>query len=138
MANVKSSGEGDSSLVGDGKISEQGSTASKYLKYALGTALLVIAVTTYGAMSKSKGDIAPISAPSSAETALFDDSGRYVMRNYDDIKPMSNFLAGLGGLWGVPMVSNYGLFILSTENLHSIINLLIFYKNLLLRSGHST
>lgn len=35
---------------------------------------------------------------------LFDDNGRYVMRNYDDIKPNSNFLAGLGGLWGVPMV----------------------------------
>ena len=26
------------------------------------------------------------------------------MRNYDDIKPNSNFLAGLGGIWGVPMV----------------------------------
>ena len=103
MANVKSGGV-ESSLVGDGKIAESGSTSGKYLKFALGTALLVVAATTFGAMVSSKGDIAPISAPSSSETALFDDSGRYVMRNYDDIKPMSNFLAGLGGLWGVPMV----------------------------------
>ena len=42
---------------------------------------------------------------STAGITLFDDNGRYVMRNYDDIKPNSNFLAGLGGLWGVPMVS---------------------------------
>ena len=39
-----------------------------------------------------------------AASALFDDDGRYIMRNYDDIKPNSNFLAGLGGIWGVPMV----------------------------------
>ena len=105
MANVKGPGGTDSALDGDSKISDSGSTASKYLKYALGAALLVVAATTFEAMLKSKGDIAPISAPSSAETALFDDSGRYVMRNYDDLKPMSNFLAGLGGLWGLPMVS---------------------------------
>jgi hypothetical protein len=40
-----------------------------------------------------------------SDSALFDNDGRYVMRNYDDIKPSSNFLAGLGGLWGIPMVS---------------------------------
>ena len=43
---------------------------------------------------------------SASDASLFDEDGRYIMRNYDDIKPNSNFLAGLGGLWGVPMVCN--------------------------------
>jgi hypothetical protein len=30
----------------------------------------------------------------------FDSFGRYIMRDFDVSKPMSNFLAGLGGLWG--------------------------------------
>lgn len=29
------------------------------------------------------------------------------MRNFDKLKPMSNFLNGLGGLWGVPMWAFY-------------------------------
>lgn len=41
---------------------------------------------------------------SAQDATLFDQDGRYIMRDYDDIKPNSNFLAGLGGLWGVPMV----------------------------------
>ena len=47
------------------------------------------------------------------EVATFDEYGRYIMKNFDDVKPMSNFLAGLGGLWGYPMVrgvSYYGVF----------------------------
>lgn len=31
---------------------------------------------------------------------LFDAAGRYVMRDFDLKKPFSNFLPGLGGLWG--------------------------------------
>jgi hypothetical protein len=38
-----------------------------------------------------------------ATNASFDKLGRYVMTNYDRLKPMANFLAGVGGLWGVPM-----------------------------------
>ena len=34
---------------------------------------------------------------------LFDGDGHYVMRNFDLRKPMSNFLAGLGGVWGTPL-----------------------------------
>lgn len=33
----------------------------------------------------------------------FDHLGRFIMKNYDLKKPMANFLAGIGGLWGVPM-----------------------------------
>ena len=36
----------------------------------------------------------------------FDEFGRYVMNNFDDAKPTANFLAGLGGIWGTPMVSS--------------------------------
>jgi hypothetical protein len=36
-------------------------------------------------------------------TANFDADGRFVMRNFDTAKPMSDFLSGLGGIWGVPM-----------------------------------
>lgn len=37
----------------------------------------------------------------------FDSFGRYIFRNFDESKPMSNFLAGLGGFWGVPMWAFY-------------------------------
>jgi hypothetical protein len=36
-------------------------------------------------------------------TANFDEFGRFVMKDYDTAKPMSDFLSGLGGVWGVPM-----------------------------------
>lgn len=38
---------------------------------------------------------------------LFDERGRYIMRNFDQSKPMSSFLAGIGGLWGIPMWAFY-------------------------------
>lgn len=42
-----------------------------------------------------------------ATNADFDDRGRYVMTNYDVRKPMANFLAGVGGIWGIPMWAFY-------------------------------
>lgn len=33
----------------------------------------------------------------------FDSFGRYVMYNYDEAKPMADFLPALGGIWGYPM-----------------------------------
>ena len=38
---------------------------------------------------------------------MFDHLGRYVMHNFDQKKPMANFLSGLSGFWGVPMVYIY-------------------------------
>lgn len=38
---------------------------------------------------------------------LFDSLGRYIMHDYDDAKPMSNFLPALGGIWGYPMWAFY-------------------------------
>jgi hypothetical protein len=41
------------------------------------------------------------------KTQQFDDDGRYILRNFDRVKPMSSFLPGVGGLWGVPMWAFY-------------------------------
>lgn len=41
------------------------------------------------------------------DTANFDSLGRFVMKNFDTAKPMSDFLSGLGGVWGVPMWAFY-------------------------------
>jgi hypothetical protein len=50
-----------------------------------------------------------ILSPENTEIPLsdFDEQGRYIMRNYDTQKPMSSFLPGLGGIWGVPMWAFY-------------------------------
>jgi hypothetical protein len=39
--------------------------------------------------------------------STFDSAGRYIMRAFDIAKPMSSFLPGVGGLWGMPMWSFY-------------------------------
>jgi hypothetical protein len=73
------------------------------LKWTLGFALFGVLVTT-GFLMSSKEKIPVATGPSASGGALFDDNGRYVMNDFDEWKPMSNFLAGIGGLWGVPMV----------------------------------
>lgn len=80
-------------------------TSSGKLTFRLASAAAVcgIILATFYIMASSRNTMSSLSS-SSSDTALFDDAGRYVMRNYDDIKPNSNFLAGLGGIWGVPMV----------------------------------
>jgi hypothetical protein len=37
------------------------------------------------------------------EARVFDESGRYIMREFDRQRPMSSFLPGVAGLWGLPM-----------------------------------
>lgn len=54
-------------------------------------------------------------------TPNFDELGRFVMKNFDTAKPMSDFLNGLGGVWGVPMWAFYvnrgqGLTSFGTQN----------------------
>lgn len=39
--------------------------------------------------------------------SLFDSNGRYILKDFDESKPFSSFLAGLGGIWGVPMWAFY-------------------------------
>lgn len=38
---------------------------------------------------------------------VFDAAGRFIMRAFDKFKPMSSFLPGVAGLWGVPMWAFY-------------------------------
>ena len=49
----------------------------------------------------------PLMADSNPEGDMFDNLGRYIMRDYDLKKPMSNFLSGISGFWGVPMWTFY-------------------------------
>jgi hypothetical protein len=37
------------------------------------------------------------------DSSSFDDNNRYIIREYDQMKPNSNFLSGIGGKWGIPM-----------------------------------
>ena len=83
--------------------SKKSSSGKLMFRLASATAVCGIILATIYIMASSRITLSTLST-SSSDTALFDDAGRYVMRNYDDIKPNSNFLAGLGGIWGVPMV----------------------------------
>jgi hypothetical protein len=49
----------------------------------------------------------PLLQSATSDDPMFDYLGRYVMRNYDQKKPMANFLSGLSGFWGVPMWTFY-------------------------------
>jgi hypothetical protein len=42
-----------------------------------------------------------------AQDDAFDSRNRYILRNFDKARPMSNFLNGFGGLWGIPMWAFY-------------------------------
>ena len=77
----------------------------KVLKVAFTAALLGIAGTIFYKILSAHSFLVPVNKPATSDTILFDDRGRYVMRDYDQMKPNANFLSGLGGLWGIPMVS---------------------------------
>lgn len=67
--------------------------------------LMAVLLITSKAASRT-GGLPFLGANPEAET-MFDSLGRYILKDFDKIKPMSNFLAGLGGLWGVPMWAFY-------------------------------
>ena len=70
---------------------------------ALVTSLLIgIVWISFNSISDSTPNNFPPTT-SATSPALFDESGRYIMRNYDNLKPMSSFLAGIGGLWFVSL-----------------------------------
>ena len=97
-------------MVGSWKSGEASPFTSPKKNMSGGTVLKLASVTGVVAMSFALFFLMSSTTQSSSDAALFDDNGRYVMRNYDDIKPSSNFLAGLGGLWGIPMVSHHKKF----------------------------
>lgn len=95
------------------------------MKYGVG-ALAVVSLGIIAALSliSSSPKLTAVDS-NGVQQSLFDSYGRYVLRDFDSLKPMyaqshffpnfeipcipklpfarSNFLAGLGGLWGVPM-----------------------------------
>ena len=77
----------------------------KVLKFAFTAALLGITGTIFYKILSAQSFLVPVNKPATSDTILFDNRGRYVMRDYDQMKPNANFLSGLGGLWGMPMVS---------------------------------
>jgi hypothetical protein len=80
---------------------------NKVGRYALvvSPVLFILAVACWVMSGVGRGAL-PKLATSSGDDK-FDSLGRYVMRNFDRVKPMSNFLSGLGGVWGVPMCAFY-------------------------------
>lgn len=81
-------------------------------------ALFCIAVTiTLSSIAIVRPKIPRLTTPAVADSSanapeqMFDHLGRYIMHNFDQKKPMANFLSGLSGFWGVPMVrTNYASF----------------------------
>jgi len=45
--------------------------------------------------------------PSAADLSPFDGLGRYVILDYDKIRPFSSFLPGIAGTWGIPLWAFY-------------------------------
>jgi hypothetical protein len=54
-------------------------------------------------ISNSMKEVSHLSMYGEEEKSMFDELGRYILRNYDEMRPMANFLAGVGGYWGVPL-----------------------------------
>ena len=99
---------GDEALFSGSKSSSW--SGGKLVRVAAVTAVLGMSLAAFSLMASTTPITPAPYAGLSSDSGLFDDDGRYIMRNYDDIKPNSNFLAGLGGLWGVPMVRSVVVF----------------------------
>ena len=72
--------------------------SSKRRKILTGMVLLLMCILV-GVLSGVFSKIGSLSYHASSSIIQFDDLGRYIMKNYDEAKPMSNFLPALGGLW---------------------------------------
>jgi hypothetical protein len=100
-----------SSTMGTEEEGEDGAKA-RVLPVAAGAVVagLALAFTALlvAALKPVPAPVPQLRAPApGTEGALFDRLGRYVLRDYDKKKPMSNFLSGLAGPWGVPMWTFY-------------------------------
>jgi len=69
--------------------------------------LLIVFTVLILVLLSARGDLPYIQPDKTSKLELFDDLGRFVLRDFDTAKPMSSFLAGLGGVWGVPMWAFY-------------------------------
>lgn len=69
--------------------------------YFLGGLILIACVAVIGLVVNN---VHPPLATKLEGEEKFDKLGRYLMKDFDTRKPMSDFLNGLGGVWGIPMV----------------------------------
>lgn len=75
---------------------------------AVALSVFLLSVLAMYSLSSGPGPTALLSTTSAgASDSMFDAKNRYVMRNFDLARPMSNFLNGLGGIWGIPMWAFY-------------------------------
>ena len=71
---------------------------------ALSLLIVVLCVLTFGIQWKSdRGSKIQQFVSDADQEALFDAEGRFVMKDFDRKKPLSNFLPGIAGLFGIPM-----------------------------------
>jgi hypothetical protein len=89
-------------------ISHDGIKKKSKFSKAFAISMFVVGVVALSTLFVVNGKPSILGAASSkSESAMFDSFGRFIMHDYDDLKPMSNFLAGVAGLWGVPMWAFY-------------------------------
>lgn len=89
-------------------VNDKIGSKSKYFKAMIvSSALLFGAAVIFTVSAMNFGNTPTPLTSDSQSTSKFDSKGRYIMSNFDKVKPMSNFLNGLGGMWGVPMWAFY-------------------------------
>ena len=76
-----------------------------YGAVALGALLLCLAIVrpSPDAHEAMSGTPARAMGKGASGPDEFDELGRFIMRDFDLVQPMSSFLPGIGGLWGMPM-----------------------------------
>eukprot|EP01041_Mallomonas_annulata_P010553 gene10553-22012_t len=103
--------DGATKDVGAISYQENDLKRGKLLKYGLGFLASICAAAFFLAASAKEGVNFSINSnnngPKGLKDAEFDDLGRYIMEDFDQKKPMANFLSGLGGIWGIPMWAFY-------------------------------
>lgn len=71
----------------------------------IGVSVILFGIFAYGTyMAFSASLQPPLLADSNSE---FDAQNRYILRDYDLTRPMSNFLNGLATVWGIPLWAFY-------------------------------
>lgn len=75
----------------------------------MGIGIFIAVVVVYGFTNYGGNNsvIGTFNSSTSMPDGEFDDQNRYVMKDFDKLRPMSNFLNGMGGLWGIPMWAFY-------------------------------
>jgi len=83
-------------------------SARRLMHGGIATAAAVVVFALVGLAYQAVQQPVAVNLDTEATTSeTFDSTGRFIMRSFDLWKPMSSFLAGVGGLWGVPMWSFY-------------------------------